>query len=974
MNSEDRIETNQTSSQSISKNTSSLFDNTKPESKPSLHTSAMASKETKDFNTTSYSSVVKLSNGTFNDWKLRLTTILGAQRLSNHILQDIEPPTDPSALDDHETHSLRALAAIHATIDDENFQVIRSCTSPREAFQKLCKHHDNAGGLSTAHLFSDLVTTKMGSDDDLSEHLHQFRTIHNDLLSNLHSTPDIKISEPFIAIILINSLPSEYTPLVQTLLANFETLTLTRLYSLLKIEATRNNSTAKKDTALSASRLSSKPKYEKKKDHFQENSAKCSLGHPGHTDENCRVRRFRAFVEYEKKLKSEESSSKSKNHVAQVAQSSVDAEVHPSYWESAFSATNTSTIPTFGDTGATSHMFSDRSKITDLQPIPPTRIGVASKDGAIWTNQKGKVSFGSMTLTDVLYSSKLTGNLISIGRLCDEGYRAVFDRYTGIVSDAQGRVVLRMSRSAQTNHLWAPITQPPPSMAFLTSSNTVDIARLWHKRLGHLHPDAVIHFLRQRSSTTLSRRDFLPCDDCAMGKLTQSPSTSSFHRSPHILNLVHSDILGPISPATKSGMKYIISFIDDHSRYTKLYLLKCKSQAFEAFKQYKTLMENKFGVKIQKLKSDRGGEYSSNAFINFLKQEGIEEEKGPAQRPTADSVAERYFRTLLGKMRSQLIQAGLPLSLWGELALYCSIQINCSPSTALNHQSPSQVFESFVPGHLHPFDENRLKPFGCLCFAADRDRKGKFTPVARRFIFVGLEHGARAARLWDKATGRIFVTGDVIYQEDIFPALHPTLSPNVAQELTFPSFHDECRIDTGSTAPSHLSPSPPPSQSSPSSPSPPSSPSSPSLPSLPSHSSSPTPQSSSSLSPPHSPDPSPLSQGDGRLPNPTVSPEPSPYRPRELIPLSASIHAPRIAGSFRNTAQDRDSDGSPSPLALSPIPSPGSSPPISHIRLRSQDREIPSTPVSPVHQPSPTPDGPPSPIPPPAPDPPLVRT
>lgn len=243
-----------------------------------------------------------------------------------------------------------------------------------------------------------------------------------------------------------------------------------------------------------------------------------------------------------------------------------------------------------------------------------------------------------------------------------------------------------------------------------------------------------------------------------MGKLVQSPSTSPFYRSPAVLNLIHSDILGPISPPTKSGMKYIISFIDDHTRFTKLYLLRAKSDAFDAFKQFKSLMENKMGVKIQKLKSDRGGEYSSNAFVKFLKDEGIEEEKGPAQRPTADSVSERYFRTLLGKMKSQLLQSGLPLHLWGELAIYCSLQINCSPTIALQHHSPLQTLESLIPGHLHPFDEKRLKPFGCLCFATDRGSKSKMSPVAKRFIFVGLEPGARAAQLWDKHTGKVFVT------------------------------------------------------------------------------------------------------------------------------------------------------------------------------------------------------------------------
>lgn len=87
------------------------------------------------------------------------------------------------------------------------------------------------------------------------------------------------------------------------------------------------------------------------------------------------------------------------------------------------------------------------------------------------------------------------------------------------------------------------------------------------------------------------------------------------------------------------------------------------------FKQYQVKMELRTGNKIGKLKSDRGGEYSSTEFITYLKQQGIEEEKGPANQPTANSVGERFFRTLLARMRTQIEQSGIPMILWGELAM-----------------------------------------------------------------------------------------------------------------------------------------------------------------------------------------------------------------------------------------------------------------------------------------------------------------
>lgn len=122
----------------------------------------------------SYALVTKLETGTFNDWKLRLTMVLGAHRLAKFILREVEIPSEAKARDDNDTNCMRALAAIHATVDAENFEVIRSRSNPRDAFLELCKHHDDARRLSTAHLFLDLVTLRLSSDGDLKEHIHQF--------------------------------------------------------------------------------------------------------------------------------------------------------------------------------------------------------------------------------------------------------------------------------------------------------------------------------------------------------------------------------------------------------------------------------------------------------------------------------------------------------------------------------------------------------------------------------------------------------------------------------------------------------------------------------------------------------------------------------------------------------------------------------------------------------------------------------
>ena len=63
-----------------------------------------------------------------------------------------------------------------------------------------------------------------------------------------------------------------------------------------------------------------------------------------------------------------------------------------------------------------------------------------------------------------------------------------------------------------------------------------------------------------------------------------------------------------------SGYVYYASFIDDYSRKTWIYFLKKKDEVFERFKEFKALEENLYEKKIKILRSDNGGEFTSNEF------------------------------------------------------------------------------------------------------------------------------------------------------------------------------------------------------------------------------------------------------------------------------------------------------------------------------------------------------------------------
>ncbi|KAM1263424.1 hypothetical protein ACFX2G_029042 [Malus domestica] len=122
------------------------------------------------------------------------------------------------------------------------------------------------------------------------------------------------------------------------------------------------------------------------------------------------------------------------------------------------------------------------------------------------------------------------------------------------------------------------------------------------------------------------------------------------------------------------GNRYFITFIDDLSRKTWVYFLKEKSAALRIFKEFKALTEAESNHKLVAVRSDRGGEYTSNAFQAYCKEQGIRHQLTAAYTPQQNGIAERKNRTILDMTRSMLKEKNLPKELWAE-AVACSIYL-----------------------------------------------------------------------------------------------------------------------------------------------------------------------------------------------------------------------------------------------------------------------------------------------------------
>ncbi|KAL0430639.1 UNVERIFIED_CONTAM: hypothetical protein Sradi_0689900 [Sesamum radiatum] len=185
---------------------------------------------------------------------------------------------------------------------------------------------------------------------------------------------------------------------------------------------------------------------------------------------------------------------------------------------------------------------------------------------------------------------------------------------------------------------------------------------IWHARLGHISKDRIRRLVDSKS-LEIDDLDHLPtCKSCLKGKITKKPFVGQTAIANDLLDLVHTDVCGPLSIPARGVFSFFIIFIDDHSRYGYVYLMRYKSEAFGRSNEYRLEVENQTNRKIKALRSDQRDEYLSSEFTDYLKENGILSQWTPPETPQLNGVAERRNRTLLDIVWSMMSFTELPPS------------------------------------------------------------------------------------------------------------------------------------------------------------------------------------------------------------------------------------------------------------------------------------------------------------------------
>jgi transposase InsO family protein len=666
------------------------------------------------------------------------------------IVEDSEepPPSDADlkVTKDYQRRVKKAMSVIGLNLVDNQLAHIKSCKGPAEAWKTLCNIHETRSLSNILFIRRKFFTCKMEEGDNLLDHINKVKALADQL-----TCLEVPLRDEDVVMTLLDSLPPSYEYLITALETRpINELTMDFVTARLMHEMSKRKEKEKEPQGDDSAMFSRQGKGANQV--IRKDTKTCYYcGKQGHIARFC----FKA----KNKDKENANHAKDEDDYAFATQ------------DGAHSNTMCKWIM---DSGATKHMTPHRAAFHTYEVISPRNVHMGD-DSIVQAIGMGTIVVEVMTngqtkrirIKDALHVPKLHANLLSVSKLLSSGLKVKFHMNECIVKTRDGKVVAIAPREGNLYKMaFTKVHEGADVVNMAQSSSNEGALELWHRRLGHLNMKSVHALQNMVSGMNLGKlkcpTSSLVCEGCIEGKLHRAafPSDGG-RRATKPLEIVHSDVCGPMRTTSIGGARYFVTYIDDFSRKVWVYILKSKGEVFEKFKEFKALVETQSEHKIKVFRSDNGGEFISKGLRRFLKEHGIEKQTSTPYRPQQNGVAERANRTIVEMARSMLHAQNLKKSFWAEAVVNAVYTRNRCPTRTLPSITPQEAWSGRKPCISH------MRVFGCIAYAMVPDEKrGKLDAKGTKCLFLGYCEGTKAYRLMDVGTKKIIKCRDVVFMED----------------------------------------------------------------------------------------------------------------------------------------------------------------------------------------------------------------
>ena len=304
--------------------------------------------------------------------------------------------------------------------------------------------------------------------------------------------------------------------------------------------------------------------------------------------------------------------------------------------------------------------------------------------------------------------------------------------------------------------------------ALIASTNsTTGTTAIWYHYLGHIMLRSIKRLFQQNMVKGMHITDSDSHDSGIYkayleGKQTRAPIPKVFNvQNPSVLHRVYLDLVGPIEPQGRNGEHYFMTFLDGHSHYLKMVLLKSKNEAEEQLKSLIERAEVEIGYRVNFFRSDGGREYSSDLLKKYFKLHGVHHELTNPDTPQENSSAEWVNHTILDIACTMIKESDLPESFWLYVVNYATYILNRIPTYAIEKDIiPYQAYTGNKPFVIH------LRVFGCIAHALiPKNKRSKFGSKSLQCTHLGYSPRKKTYILVYCPSGQIFESQDVCFDE-----------------------------------------------------------------------------------------------------------------------------------------------------------------------------------------------------------------
>ena len=585
----------------------------------------------------------------FHTWKFAMTSLLDFSGFGDAVETDAAGACKEKCAD--KTRKAKALLILN--VDKSLYVHISSCKTALEIWQALEKLYEDKGLWRKISLLRGMLSVRLCEADSMQAYVDAIL-----VKANLLRGIGFDLTDEWLVAVLLASLTDEYRPMIMALEASNKVVTSDVVISKL-LESGKSADVT--DNAFFGGKKSGCHKCHSKT-HFIADCPQVS-------------------EEERKKMKQRKSQKKPWKGGKKGGSKEGDGDAKKASAFCAFQvkgavgAEGEKSCDWYIDSGASSHMTSNKELLLDLNKNHTGHIMVANGKAA---EIKGvgrmslKCNSSEVPVEKVLFVPDLDVNLLSISEIVKKDNTVTFDKSGCEIRDSTNRVLATI----KPTHGVYKLTQE--------RKRNVGYATMWHRKLAHMGAQTLMKMPKHVDGMKVDSSDVAAikdCKVCAEGKQSRPPYQKSQTETTRILELLHSDVQGPMETASIGKSRYAVVIVDDYSRMHWVVTVRQKSEATQAVIDLINQLERQMEVKVKVLRTDNGGEYVNAAMKAELSKRGIVHQKTAPYCPQQNGVAERANRTLVSKAKCLLFDADLPKCYWAEAMHMAAYLVNRSLSS-----------------------------------------------------------------------------------------------------------------------------------------------------------------------------------------------------------------------------------------------------------------------------------------------------